>query len=88
MDETGGGGGALEPLFQTRPLQGSRDGDPRRANCGGWGGGGWGVLRHPNTCMRLRMIPRDALIISRDVSSGGWFFFQTKSFGPLLLRRL
>ena len=40
-----GGGGGVGTLARPSPLQGSRDGDPRRADGGGWGGG---VLRYPN----------------------------------------
>ena len=75
---SGGGGklacagrGSFEPLFQTPSpsLQGSRDGDPRRANGGGSGGG----PEIPPTSV-ARSDPQDALIISRYVSWGECWF--------------
>ena len=44
-----GGGGSLELLFQTRPLQGSRDGDLRRAD--GGRGARWGTPTPPPTAV-------------------------------------
>ena len=62
------------PPFRA-PVTGTPDGPT--AEVGGEGkGGSPEAPQH----MRLRMIPRDALIISRGVSSGGWFCFPNKVF--------